>query len=322
MAEFFIIIFVSGIKYQVVSIKGADFAKQNPPFNFFCDNILHMPELPEVQTIANDLEKKVIGKIIADVWSDYKKAIRPNFPKFWRELKNKKIIGIERRGKHLVLNLSDSYSIVIHLKMIGHLLFQKKGEYNKNLEEKINQYIHHIIYFKNGDSLAMSDLRKFAWLRLVKTKAVEKMKEISQLGIDALSVDLNFKTFEKLLEKRKNSKIGTVILDQKWLAGVGNIYRSEILFEAGLRPERVIKNLKNEERKKFYRALRQVLKKAVKMRGTSTVDYRDTDGKKGHFQNALKVYGREGGKCPKCGSKIKKIKLSQRSVFFCPKCQK
>ena len=288
----------------------------------FCDNILNMPELPEVQTIANDLEKKVVGKKIADFWSDYKFAVRPSFARFRRGAVRRKIIGIERRGKHLVLGLSGGYSIVIHLKMIGHLLFQKKGEYNENLEEKINQYIHHIIFFKNGDNLAMSDLRKFAWLRLVRTKALETMKEISQLGIDALSVDLTFKKFEELLEKRKNSKIGVVILDQKWLAGVGNIYRSEILFEAGLRPERVIKNLNVGERKKLYQALRKILKKAVKMRGTSTVDYRDTAGAKGGFQNILKAYGREGEKCLSCGAKIKKIKLGQRSVFFCSKCQK
>lgn len=281
-----------------------------------------MPELPEVQTIVNDLEKKVVGKTIMDVWSDYRKAVRLSFAGFKRGSAGKKVIGTKRRGKHLVLSLSGGYSIVVHLKMIGHLLFKKKGEKNRNFEEKINQYIHHIIYFKNGDSLAMSDMRKFGWLALVKTVEVEKMKEISQLGIDALSVDLSFKKFEELLEKKKNSKIGGVILDQKWIAGVGNIYRSEILFEAGIRPERLIKSLKKEERKKLYQAIRKVLKKAVQMRGTSTVDYRDTAGKKGNFQNALKVYGKEGEKCSKCQGRIGRLKLSQRSVFWCRQCQK
>ena len=281
-----------------------------------------MPELPEVQTIVNDLEKKVVGLTIVEVWSDYKPAVRPNFAKFRKGVWNKKVMGSERRGKHLVINLSGDWSIVIHLKMIGHLLFKKQGEKNKNFEEKINQYIHHIIYFKNGDSLEMSDMRKFAWLALVKTNQVEKMKEISQLGIDALSVDLNFKKFNELLEKRKNGKIGTVILDQQWIAGVGNIYRSEILFEAKIAPERLIKNLKSEERKKLYQALKRVLKKSVQMRGTSTVDYRDTAGKKGNFQNYLKVYGKEGKPCVKCGGKIERLKMGQRSVFWCPRCQK
>ncbi|MEA2113019.1 MAG: DNA-formamidopyrimidine glycosylase [Patescibacteria group bacterium] len=281
-----------------------------------------MPELPEVQTIVDDLGEKVVGKTITDVWSDYKKAVRPSFAVFKKGVLNRRVIDTERRGKHLVLNLNSGYSIVIHLKMIGHLLFKKKGEKNKRFEEKINQYIHHIIYFKGGDGLAMSDMRKFAWMRFVKTDKVEKMKEISQLGIDALSDRLSLKKFEELLGKKKNSKIGVVILDQKWIAGVGNIYRSEILFEAGIAPERLVKDLKGEERKKLYQAMRKVLRKSVKMRGTSTVDYRDTSGEKGGFQNFLKVYGREGEKCLKCKGRVERLKLSQRSVFWCRKCQR
>ena len=282
-----------------------------------------MPELPEVQTIVNDLEEKVVGKTIVDFWSDYKKAVRPSFAGFKRGVLGKKIISSERRGKHLVLGLSGGYSIVIHLKMIGHLLYKKlRCSTPKFFGEKVNGYIHHIIYFKNGDNLAMSDMRKFAWLVLVKTKEVEKMKEIVMLGIDALSVDLSLKRFEVLLDKKQKSKIGVVILNQQWIAGVGNIYRSEILFEAGVRPERVIGSLKVGERKKLYQAMRKILKKAVRMRGTSTVDYRDTDGKKGSFQKALRVYGREGEKCLVCGGRIKRVKLAQRSVFVCGRCQR
>jgi len=283
-----------------------------------------MPELPEVQTIVGDLEEKVVGLTIVDVWSDYKKAVRPSFSVFKKGIVDKKVIGTNRRGKHLIVNLSNGYSIVIHLKMIGHLLFKSKISNvcdAGNFREKVNGYIHHIIYFKNGDRLAMSDMRKFAWLALVKTKEVEKMKEIAILGIDALSVDLSLKRFEILLGKKQKSRIGTVILDQKWIAGVGNIYRSEILFEAGIAPERLIKGLKSEERKKLYRAMRKVLKKSVKMRGTSTVDYRDTSGEKGKFQNFLKVYEKEGKKCTRCGGQIERLKLSQRSVFWCRECQ-
>jgi len=298
---------------------------QNPPL--FYGSMLNMPELPEVQTIVDDLERKVVGKTIVDVWSDYKKAVRPSFTGFKRGALGRKVIGTERKGKHLVLNLSGGYSIVIHLKMIGHLLFKPKKLSAWSAQffgERVNGYIHHIIYFKGGDSLAMSDMRKFAWLALVKTKEVERMKEIALLGIDALSVDLSFKRFVELLEKKKKSKIGVVILNQQWIAGVGNIYRSEILFEAGIAPERLIKSLKLGERKKLYQALRKVLRKAVRMRGTSTVDYRDTEGKKGNFQKALRVYGREGEKCFVCEGRIERIKLAQRSVFVCKnkKCQK
>jgi len=280
-----------------------------------------MPELPEVQTIVNDLEKKVVGLTIVDVWSDYKQAVRPNFAKFKKGILGAKVISSGRKGKHLVINLNNGNSLVIHLKMIGHLLFKKRGEKNKNFEEKINQYIHHIIFFKNSLSLEMSDMRKFAWLAVVKTEQVERMKEIAQLGIDALSSNLDFKKFNELLEKRKQGKVGVVILDQKWIAGVGNIYRSEILFEAGVAPERLIKDLNKKEKQKLFRALKKVLQKSVQMRGTSTVDYRDTEGKKGNFQNYLKVYGKEGEICSKCQNKIERLKLGQRSVFWCRECQ-
>ncbi|MFH1402177.1 MAG: DNA-formamidopyrimidine glycosylase [Patescibacteria group bacterium] len=280
-----------------------------------------MPELPEAQTIVNDLEKKVVGKTIQDFWSDWRKNIRPSFAKFKTGTCGKKIKGVRRIGKHLVLDLSGGNSIVIHLKMIGHFLFKKKGEYNKNFEEKINQYIHHIIFFKNGDNLAMSDMRKFAWMFFVKTDKVEKMTEILQLGPDALDENLNSKIFNELLEKRKNSQIGVAVLDQKWIAGIGNIYRSEILFDAKIHPEKFIKNLRPDERKRLFNSMRKILKKAIKMRGTSTVDYRDTDGKKGGFQNVLKVYGKEGEKCVYCDNKIKRLKLGQRSAFLCEGCQ-
>ena len=291
------------------------------PYFILCYYV-DIPELPEVQTIVDDLEEKVVGLTIVNVWSDYKKAVRPSFSFFKKGVVEKKVVGTDRKGKHLVVNLGGGYSIVIHLKMIGHLLFKKKGEENKNFEEKINQYVHHIIYFSDGDSLAMSDMRKFAWVSLVKTSEMKNMKEIAQLGIDALSNELTFKKFEELLEKRKKGKVGIVILDQKWIAGVGNIYRSEILFEAGIASERLIKSLKPGERKKLYQALRKVLKKSVKMRGTSTVDYRDTAGRKGSFQNFLRVYGKEGKRCIRCGGQIERLKLSQRSVFWCKQCQK
>ena len=148
------------------------------------------------------------------------------------------------------------------------------------------------------------------------------MKEIALLGIDALDSKLTFKKFNELLEKKVNSKIGILLLDQHWVAGIGNIYRSEILFDARVHPERIVGDLNLSERKKIYLAMRKILRKAVRLRGTSDVDYRDTDGKKGTFQNFLKVYRRTGEKCIGCDGFVKTFKIGQRSVFLCLNCQK
>ena len=291
-----------------------------------------MPELPEVQTVVNDLEKKVIGRIISDFGSEWKKQVRPSFAAFKRGVIGKKIIGSRRIGKHIILDLSSACqqadsgsSIVIHLKMTGHLLLKIKSLRpwrSKYFDERVNGYVRHWFEFSDGSRLEFSDMRKFGWVALVKTDKVEEMKEISLLGIDALDAGLTFEKFEKLLEKKKKSKIGIVLLDQKWIAGIGNIYRSEILFDAQIHPEKLVESLNKSERKKLYLSMRKILRKAVRLRGTSDVDYRDTDGKKGAFQNFLKVYRRTGEKCIGCTGKVQVIKIGQRSAFFCSKCQK
>ncbi len=284
-----------------------------------------MPELPEVQTIVSDLDKKVVGLTIVGFGSVWKKSVRPSLAKFKKGIIGEKVVALRRVGKHIILDLDSGSSIVIHLKMTGHLLFKSKklrSSASKFFGERVNGYVRHWFEFDDNSRLEFSDMRKFGWLALVKTSEVEKMKEISQLGIDALSVDLNFKRFDELLGLKPKSKIGILLLDQKWVAGIGNIYRSEILFEAGINPEKLVKDLKIGERKKIYQEMRRILRKAIKLRGTSDSDYRDTDGQKGSFQNFLKVYRKNGELCPNCEGKIKRFKLGQRSVFWCPKCQK
>lgn len=284
-----------------------------------------MPELPEVQTVVSDLEKKVLGKVIVDFQSGWKKQVRPTFAKFKKGVLGKKIISSRRIGKHIILDLSSGDSIVIHLKMTGHLLFKDKtlgARSAKYFEDRVNGYVRHCFEFGGGSRLEFSDMRKFGWLALVKTDEVEKTKEIYSLGMDALDKKLDFKKFSELLDKKPNAKIGILLLDQKWIAGIGNIYRSEILFDAKVHPEKLVKDLNLVERKKIYKAMREILRKAVKLRGTSDVDYRDTAGKKGSFQNFLKVYGREALDCVGCRGKVVKKKIGQRSVFFCPLCQK
>ncbi len=296
-----------------------------------------MPELPEVQTVVNDLNQKIVGYTIVGFWSDWKKAIKNStFPTFQKNIKNKKILNVRRIGKNIFIDLSEGWTLYLHLKMTGHLLIKDNKKISKkereNFSERVNQYIHHIWFLdKNSKkdknncqmNLEFSDLRKFAKIVLIKTDEVENLPEIKALGIDAMDRKFNFKMFQEILEKRPKSVIGIILMNQNLIAGIGNIYRSEILFEAGVRPERKVGDLSVEEMRRIFDQIKFILKKAIRMRGTSDSDYRDTSGERGRFHNILKVYRLDGEVCRKCGKgEIERIKMGQRSVFYCAKCQK
>lgn len=290
-----------------------------------------MPELPEVQTVIDDLNKKIKGDTIVSFWSDWPKAIKnKKLADFQKEIKNRKILGARRIGKNIFMDLSGGKTLYIHLKMTGHLLVKKqegrsrKKEKDKSknyFSDKVNQYIHHIWKLKSGKTLEFSDVRKFAKIVLDDTEKIKNLKEIKNLGVDAMSAEFNFKKLQEILDKKPKTKIGIILMDQDAIAGIGNIYRSEILFAAGINPEKLVGKINLSERKFLYSAIKKILKKAIKMRGTSDSDYRDTAGAPGSFQKALKVYRRAGKKCLRCGIIIKRYNLGQRSVFVCPACQ-
>lgn len=296
-----------------------------------------MPELPEVQTVVNDLNKKIVGYTVVDFWSDWAKAIKNStYTSFLKNIKSKKILNVRRIGKNIFIDLSEGWTLYLHLKMTGHLLVKDfehlSQQERENFNEKVNQYIHHIWFLdKNAKknkkncqiNLDFSDLRKFAKIVLMKTDEVENLPEIQALGIDAMDPKFTFKKFQEILEKRPKSLIGIVLMNQNLIAGIGNIYRSEILFEAGVHPERKVGDLSVEEMRKIFEQIKKILRKAIKMRGTSDSDYRDTSGERGRFHNFLKVYRLDGEVCSKCGEgKIERIKMGQRSVFFCGECQR
>jgi formamidopyrimidine-DNA glycosylase len=296
-------------------------------FNFKFSEAL-MPELPEVQTIITDLNKKIKGDVIVDFWSDWKKTIKMPFETFEKAIKAKKILSASRIGKNIFINLSGGKTIYIHLKMTGHLLVKRKVK-NENrktdekdyFSDKVNQYIHHIFYLKSGRTLEFSDVRKFGKIILFDTDKIKEAKEIKSLGIDAMSKDFTFGKFNEILAGKK-TKIKLLLMDQSKIAGIGNIYASEILFEAGILPGRPAYKISQEERKKLYKSIKKVLEKAIKLRGTSDSDYRDTAGAPGKFQEVLKVYRRTGKRCQRCGTIVQREKIGQRGTFYCPKCQK
>ena len=308
-----------------------------------------MPELPEVQTIISDLNKKIKGDTIVDFWSDWGKAIKNlSLEKFKKEIKGRKILGVRRIGKNIFIDLSGNITLYIHLKMTGHLLVKRithNAERKKNnyFNDRVNQYVHHIFYFKTHNAkretkntktfhvsrstfhdktLEFSDLRKFGKIVLDNTDKINNLKEIKELGIDAMSPEFTFENFSTILDRKNNKKIRNILMDQNLIAGIGNIYLSEILYDAGILPMRVTDKITSIERKKLHSSIKKILKLAIKLRGTSDSDYRDTSGAPGNFQKILKVYRRTGKKCRICGTIVIRLKIVQRSVFFCPKCQK
>lgn len=286
-----------------------------------------MPELPEVQTIVDDLNKKIKGDIVTGFWSDWKKSVKMPVEKFAKAIRNKKILSASRVGKNIFLNLSGGKTIYIHLKMTGHLLIKSKIKNQKSkigkdyFSEKVNQYIHHIFYLKSGRTLEFSDLRKFGKIILVDSDKIGEIGEIGKLGVDAMSADFTFEKFDGILDKRK-TKIKLLLMDQSKIAGVGNIYVSEILYEAGILPGRPADKIEKEERRRLFIAIKKVFEKAIKLRGTSDSDYRDTAGAPGRFQEVMRVYRQAGKKCPRCGTIVQREKMGQRGTFFCPRCQK
>lgn len=285
-----------------------------------------MPELPEVETIVRNLNKTITGYKIVDFWTEWEKAIKLDLDSFKKEIKGAIIKKTKRRGKNILIFLDNSQVILVHLKMTGHLLFKDRNqEKNKNFKEKVNQYIRHIWYLeKKGKevSLEFSDLRKFAKIQLIKKSELNQDKELSRLGVEPLEKDFTAEYFWKLIQNKKTKNIKILMMDQSLVVGIGNIYASEALFEAGINPLRLAGSLSKKEAEKLHLKIINILKKAVKMRGTTDSDYRDVDGSAGEFQNVLKVYNKEGEKCFGCKGTIERVKIGQRSTFWCKKCQR
>lgn len=273
-----------------------------------------MPELPEVETTVNGLNKKVLKRAFFDVWTDTPKIIRNlSLPEFKKKIKGKIIKKVSRRGKNIIFELSDGYYLLTHLKMTGHYL------YDKWTDDPFNKYIRVKFILDNDKVLALSDLRKFAKIILFESKE-ELDEELSKLGPEPLEKDFTFKKFKERF-KNKKGIIKKVLHEQEVMVGVGNIYSDEILWKTKINPFRKTDSLTEKELKDIYTATRVILKKALELGGTSTSDYRDIKGERGNYGKILKVYGKDGEECPRCKTIIERKKINNRSARFCPKCQ-
>ncbi|MFA5051174.1 MAG: bifunctional DNA-formamidopyrimidine glycosylase/DNA-(apurinic or apyrimidinic site) lyase [Patescibacteria group bacterium] len=278
-----------------------------------------MPELPEVETIKNQLADKIIGKKIVKVEIRLAKLIKGvSAINFKNKLKNATIQDISRRAKLLIIRISNGYSLLIHLKLTGQLIFMKHGA--DNMEHQ--KYTHIIYYFSDKSALIYNDLRQFGYVKLVKTADLEKIFEQEKYGPEPLEKDFTLKKFQEILLKKSKLKIKPLLMDQSFIAGIGNIYAQEACFCAKISPIRTVKSLSDKEIKNLYHCLISILKQAIKHKGSSVENYVDASGEKGTYVSRLKVYGRENLKCFRCKSKVEKMVLAGRGTYYCPSCQK
>ncbi len=276
-----------------------------------------MPELPEVETIRRDLDKEFVGKRIKKVEVTGARSVRRHGAKeFVSRVEGHKLTGTVRRGKYLLLKLDSGDIIVAHLGMSGQLL-------RADPKEPVGKHTHVVFSFAGAGQLRFVDPRTFGELFVTVPDALEQeVPELAHLGFDPLEEQMAWTTFGAMLAARR-MKLKTLLIDQRFIAGIGNMYADEILFNAGLRHDRSSETLTPQEVRRLYRAMVETLQDAIKHRGSSLADeqYRDLFGEVGEFQRLHNVYDREGEACPRCRSTIVRIKANGRSTYCCPQCQ-
>jgi formamidopyrimidine-DNA glycosylase len=277
-----------------------------------------MPELPEVEVVRRDLEREIVGKRVKGVEVDGMRTVRRhhNRKQFINRLEGKKITGVERRGKYLLCRLEGGDVLIIHLGMSGQLRRAKTAR------ESRSKHTHVIITFTQGGQLRFIDPRTFGEMFVTEVDALNKVSELNHLGIDPLENAMSWEQFGQLISQR-HAKLKRLLMDQKFMAGIGNIYSDEILWGAGLRWDRMSDSLSAQEVRRLYRAMVEILQDAVKYRGSSLADeqYVDLFGKPGDYQNHHKVYARDGETCRRCRHVIRRERVGGRSTFYCEACQ-
>jgi formamidopyrimidine-DNA glycosylase len=278
-------------------------------------------ELPEVEVMRRDLEKDVVGRRVktAEVKTSRNamRVIRRHGKRkeFTSRLEGRKLSKVERRGKYLLVHLDSGDVLVTHFGMSGQ--FQRG-----NGRVAIEPHTHVVLTFQQGGDLRFIDPRTFGEMFVTSADEIGKVKELQHIAIDPLDQVFTWPTFQYLLAER-GAKMKQLLMDQKFISGLGNIYSDEVLFAAGLRYDRVSDTLSSQEVRRLYRAIQETIQEAIKLRGTTLDDeaYVDLFGKPGEYQGELKVYGREGEPCRRCRSPIETVKVSQRTSYFCPQCQ-
>lgn len=300
-----------------------------------------MPELPEVHTTVTGLQKVLPGLTIKDIWTDMwseaklsKNTIkdRSYFPYFKKYVLGKKVTAVRRRAKHILIDLDNGFTVIIHMKMTGHLMVGrwkmvgdrwKPVDPQSPLNDPYNRHIHVMFTFSNKAHMAFCDSRKFGTIVVEKTNTLH-LERFAHLGPEPLETTFTLKHFKERLLKSPTRAIKTVLMDQSILAGIGNIYSDEMLHRAHILPTRTPGRLNETEWKLLFRSMKEVLTKGIDFGGDSTSDYRNIEGKRGAFHKNHRVYLRTKEKCLArgCRGMVEKQSIGGRSAHFCRMCQK
>lgn len=288
-----------------------------------------MPELPEVETVASGLRKYVVGKTIRQLTIFEHKKFRGTQNQLKKYVFNKKVTGVSRRAKWLILHLSSKYNFVIHLKMTGQLLYKKTqpkflGGHTMGKEQTHLPNSHSRVQFHLSDQsdLFFQDMRKFGYVELYSDAELEDYFQTKNLGLEPMDKKFTLDYFNIQLNHHPKTSIKAVLLNQSMIAGIGNIYADDTCWQAKVKPSRRVSTLKPAERQALHRACRSILLEAIKLGGTSFSHYYQVDGQLGSYWNKRKVYDRVDEPCRRCGTGIKKTRCAGRGTHYCPKCQK
>lgn len=275
-----------------------------------------MPELPEVQTVVNGIKSKINKHKILRFKKYISKLRYPIQKNLSSKVESSTVTTVFRRAKYIIINLSNNRSLVIHLGMSGRIIIVKNNK-------KKFKHTHFSILFDKNLVFQFIDPRRFGYIFVTETASLERHRFFVNLGVEPLISQFNDRYLLNVT-KNKKSPIKNIIMNQKYIVGVGNIYASEALFMSGIHPSRLGKDITKRDCEKLVRAIKSVLKKSIKLGGSSINDHTMVSGKMGYFQNKLYVYGREGSKCVKrsCQSPIIRIVIAQRSSFYCSECQR
>ena len=272
-----------------------------------------MPEMPEVETVRRTLLPLIKGKTIKEVTVWYPKIITGDAKEFAKQLTGKKIENIERYAKYLLIRLSDNLTIVSHLRMEGKYRLVK-------INTKKDKHDHVQIVFKDNSALRYNDVRKFGRMQLIKTGTEREKTGIGKLGVEPNSAAFTVSYLQNgLARKKKNIK--NTLLDQSIVAGLGNIYVDEVLWETKIHPLSQANTIPAKKVAQLHDNINSLIELAIAERGTTVHTYLDANGKTGGFQKMLQVYGHKGEPCVRCGTPLEKIKVNGRGTTFCPKCQ-
>jgi formamidopyrimidine-DNA glycosylase len=288
-----------------------------------------MPELPEVETVRIGLAELLPGRMVAALDFDWPKSFPNSQTDVQRFLIGATITSVTRRAKILIIELSTKYSLIIHLKMTGQLVFISKAERfgaghpNDSLVGELPDKSTRVtLDFRDGSRLFFNDQRKFGWMRLLPTLEIENLDFFKKVGPEPLGSSFTWQLLRERLLRRPNSSIKAVLLDQTVVAGIGNIYADESLWGAKIHPATRVGRLSPQQFKRLHKELIFVLKLAIEKGGSSDKNYVNAKGKKGSYLSFARVFRREGQPCPRCGTIIVKSRVAGRGTHTCPYCQK